>query len=233
MRFDVYCDESRPDLLTSENAQDTYMVIGSLWLNAEDRAESKEAIHKLRDKYHVGGEFRWQKASPSRQRFYQELVEWFFSRGLRLRFRCIAVDRRKVDLMGFHRDDQELGFYKFYYQMLHHWIESSNEYVVFCDYKSNRIMTRLETLQRCLAASNPRSRIPNVQAVRSRESVLIQLADVLTGAAAARLNDALTPGSVKSALVEALERGLGHPIQPTYRDEQKFNVFVIKLQGGR
>ncbi|PHS24956.1 MAG: hypothetical protein COA83_06730 [Methylophaga sp.] len=122
MKFDIYCDESRPDLLCSKNPTVRYMVIGSLWLPAEDRAQLKKDIHALRDKHHIGGEFKWQKVSPSRIDFYCDLVDLFMARGDRLRFRCIAVAHDKVDLLRFHGDDQELGFYKFYYQMLHHWI---------------------------------------------------------------------------------------------------------------
>lgn len=66
MNFDVYCDECRPDLLSSQHPAARYMVIGSLWLRTVDRAAFKAAIHELRDQHHVGGEFKWQKVSPSR-----------------------------------------------------------------------------------------------------------------------------------------------------------------------
>lgn len=232
MKFEVYCDESRPDLLSSSHPKSRYMVIGSLWLRASDRSEFKTAIQKLRNKHKIGGEFKWQKVSPSKKDFYTDLVTWFLSLGQRLRFRCIAIDQSKVNLMRYHYNDQELGFYKFYYQMLHHWIIDFNEYAVFCDFKSNRRRDRLSVLNECLSASNLSSRITETQAIRSGESVLIQLADVLTGAAAARLNDMLTPGGAKQDVVFRLEQGLGHRIQHTSINEQKFNVFVIDLRGG-
>ena len=103
----------------------------------------------------------------------------------------------------------------------------------FCDFITNRKRDRLPILNRCLNWSNLSSNITNVQAVRSRESVLLQLADVLTSAAAARLNDALHPGSAKATIVEHLEQRLGRSrIQHTYKSEQKLNVFVIDLEGG-
>ncbi len=231
MDFEVYCDESRQDVLCSESTTSQYLVIGSLWLPAAARDLFKQEIHALRDRHKIGGEFKWRKISASRQAFYTELVEWFFSKGDQLRFRCIAVDRNQVDL-GLHNGDQELGFYKFYYQMLHQWILDFNSYAVFCDYKSNREQDRLHVLQRCLDHANLSSAIERVQAVRSRESVLLQLTDVLTGAASARLNDALTEGTTKTALVEQIEALLGRRIRHTVRGEQKFNVFVIDLSGG-
>jgi len=153
MQFDVYCDENRPDLLSSSNPTSQYMVIGSLWLAKEDRKKFKSDIHDLRDRYRIGGEFKWQKVSPSRVEFYKSVVDWFFSRGDRLRYRCIAVDREKVNLHLYHEDDQELGFYKFYYQLLHHWILDFNEYAIFVDFKVNRRRDRLAVLRQCLDLS--------------------------------------------------------------------------------
>ena len=232
MKFEVYCDESRPDLLCSKKPTAQYMVIGGLWLPSEERDRLKTDIHSLRNKHRIGGEFKWQKVSPSRLNFYRDLAGWFVAMGDQLRFRCIAVEHEKVNLFQFHDGDQELGFYKFYYQMLHHWILDFNEYAVFCDYKSNRVRSRLPELARCLSYANLSSEIVNVQAIRSRESVLMQTADVLTGIAAARLNNSLRAGSAKWELVTHLEQALGKKIGATYRSEQKFNVFVIDLAGG-
>lgn len=232
MRFDIYCDESRPDLLSTKHPTARFMVIGSLWLASDDRQAFKDEIHALRDKHRIGGEFKWQKVSPSRAAFYTELVEWFCAKGDRLRFRCIAVEQQKIDLVKFHDGDQELGFYKFYYEMLHQWILDFNEYAVFCDFKRNRARDRLHVLQRCLSSTNLSSVITSVQAIPSEESVLIQLTDILTGVAAARLNDILTAGSAKTDLVARLERCLDRRIGHTMRGEPKFNVFVINLQGG-
>jgi hypothetical protein len=87
-------------------------------------------------------------------------------------------------------------------------------------------------LHRCLSKANLSALVDYVQAVRSEESVLIQLADVLTGSAASRLNETLRRGSAKERVVEQLESALGNGIRATSRDEQKFNVFVMDLHGG-
>lgn len=231
VKLDVYCDESRPDLFAAKNPRSQYLVIGSLWLPAEARDGAKAALHKLRDKHRIGGEFKWQKVSPSKLAFYRELMEWFVSSS-DLRFRCIAVDREKVNLPAFHDSDQELGFYKLYYQVLLHWIEPGNEYNVFCDFKRNRVRARLGDLKRCLQCKSANSRIGTIQSVRSEESVLVQLVDVLTGLASAKLNWALRPGSAKAHVLDSLEAGLHRPIQPTGRRENKFNVFMIELREG-
>jgi len=232
MEFDVYCDESRPDLFASKAPQSNYMVIGSLWLPKELRNNYKNEIHSLREKYKIGPEFKWQKISNSRVHFYNDLIDWFFSKGEDFRFRCIVVDANKVDLLHYHENDQELGFYKFYYQMLHHWILDFNEYNIFCDAKKNAKNDRLKILAKCLGYSNLSSSVKNVQAIRSDESVLIQLSDVLTGLIASRMNCSLKTGSVKEQVLKHFESVLGKKICATSKTENKLNVFVIDLRGG-
>lgn len=231
MNIDVYCDEAYLDLLSSADRPAKYLFIGSLWLRVEDRERYKAAIHLLRDRHRVGGEFKWNKVSPSRLGFYKELLTWFVEQGEDLRFRSIAIDSGQVDLLKYHQNDQELGFYKFYYQVLNHWIHDCNEYQVFCDYKSNRRRDRLQVLKRCLDNANLSATIATVQAVRSEESVLIQLADLLVGISSAKLNKRLTEGSAKAELADYLEKLLGRKIAPTNLCDKKFNLFRINFGG--
>ena len=232
MDIDVYCDEAFPDLFSSKNPQAKYLIIGSLWLKRDDRDRFKSDIHRLRDQYKVGGEFKWTKVSPSRVDFYKALLHWFFEQGEELRFRCIAIDHQQVDLIHFHESDQELGFYKFYYQILHHWIHQFNSYRIYCDLKRNRFRDRLHTLKQCLTFANLMATIETVQSVQSKESVLLQLSDVLVGVASSRLNDRLAESSTKHEVVRFLEELLGHKITSTPLCEKKVNVFKINLQGG-
>jgi hypothetical protein len=232
MKFEVYCDESRPDLFTSQKRNARYLMIGSLWLPAGLRNEVKDKIKGLRQRHNTWGEIKWTKVSPSRLPFYLDLIDLFEAYGMDMRFRCIAVDSNQVD-MNWHENDSELGFYKFYYQLLHHWILDFNEYRIFCDTKTNRDLTRLKVLHRCLNRANLSSRVSSIQALPSRQVVLIQLSDLLLGAASSRLNQTLQSGSPKEAVVQRLESHLGvTQLHATHRDEEKFNIFQIRLQGG-
>ncbi len=232
MRFEVYCDESRPELFFSQQPDARFLMIGSLWLPCELRSELKDKIKTLRQEHHTWGEIKWSKVSPSRISFYLDLADLFISYGLNVRFRCIAVDHSQVD-MSLHEQDSELGFYKFYYQLLHHWILDFNEYHIFCDAKTNRDSTRLGTLRRCLSYANLSSCIRDIQSLPSRQVTLIQLCDLLLGAASSRLNNTLKPNSAKEQFVQRLEEKLGVTrIGSTTLSEKKFNVFQIRLQGG-
>jgi hypothetical protein len=149
-----------------------------------------------------------------------------------MRFRCIAVDREKINLAEFHNGDGELGFYKFYYQLLHHWIFDFNEYRFFCDLKTSRSSTRMAELRRVLSNANISAKISDVQSLPSGQLVLMQLCDILLGAANSRLNAGAPASAAKLAIVERVEAGLGRQISPTWKSEEKFNVFKINLQGG-
>lgn len=232
MKFSVYCDETLPDLFTSEHPGARYLMIGTLWLPDELRNTAKSKIADLRAKHSIHGEIKWRKISPASEAFYLALIELFMSFGSEMRFRCIAVDRNEVNL-GLLNGDAELGFYKFYYQAIHHWILDNNEYRVFCDLKLNRDRTRLATLKTVLGHANRTSKIASVQSLPSSEVVFLQLCDVLLGAASSRINDKALQGAAKKAVVEHLERLLNvERLAPTPRGENKFNVFKIRLQGG-
>ncbi len=231
MDFEIYCDEANPDVLTSGKPLARHLMIGSLWLPADLRETLKQEISELRRRHQAWGEAKWGKVSPNRRDFYLGLADLFFSRGENLRFRCIAVDHTQLD-MALHDGDGELGFYKFYYQLLHHWILDFNGYRIFCDIKSNRDPKRLPVLARCLSRANLSSTINGIQSLPSNEVALIQLCDLLLGAASSRINETLKPGTVKAEFVDRLEQGLGRRLSPTHKTEEKFNIFKIRLQGG-
>lgn len=232
MDFDVYCDESRPDLFASrQEGIGRFMLIGSVWFPTARAGEFKEEIKQIRREHGAYREIKWRAVSPAKCEFYLDLVNWFFAKGTECRFRCIVVEASEVDLPKFHNSDQELGFYKFYYQLLHHWILDFNRYRIFVDHKRNRERDRLQVLRRCLAYANISSSIERVQALNSQDSQFIQLADLLTGATASRFHDA-TKSTARLSVIRQIEHHLEHQIRPTPRSDSKFNVFKINLHGG-
>tara|TARA_R110001583_G_scaffold45139_3_gene142533 strand:- start:1186 stop:1884 length:699 start_codon:yes stop_codon:yes gene_type:complete len=231
MDFEVYCDENHPELFTSKKPTADYLMIGSLWLPAEIRDDIKTKIWQLREQYGIWGEVKWRKVSNRSLDFYKALIDLFESYGEQLRFRCIAVDHRQFN-GNWHQGDNELGFYKFYYQVLHHWVLDFNRYRVFCDVKTNRDLTRLHVLKDCLNNANITAEVTDIQALPSQQVALIQLTDLLLGMASARLNNSLNVDSAKTKLVSHLEQKLNRQIASTQRGENKFNVFKINLQGG-
>jgi len=231
MDFEVYCDENYPELFTSQKPSVDYLMIGSLWLQAELRKEIKKRIWLLREEHKIWGEIKWSKVNKNALPFYKSLIDLYVSYGEQLWFRCIAVNHNEFD-KNWHQNDNELGFYKFYYQVIHHWIYNFNAYNIYCDLKVNRDLTRLDTLRKCLNNKNINTSVSNVQALPSKQVVLIQLSDLLLGAASSRMNETLRKDSAKEELVIYLEQKLGRQLAPTFQAEHKFNIFRIQLQGG-
>jgi len=146
MEFDIYCDESCLEALTRKQ-EHTYVGIGGVWLPTDKREESKKYIKDICKKYNINKEFKWNKLSPYYLDFYKKIVDYFFKSDY-LRFRAIIIESNKVDLITFHDSDHELSFYKFYYQLIHHWILDFNYYHIFLDYKLNRNKGRLSELKK-------------------------------------------------------------------------------------
>lgn len=224
--FEVYCDESRPEYLRApSSASCAYALIGGLWLLRENRAEIKKRIKQIRAKHNLWSEFKWNRVSPSRLTFYEDLVHLFFTAPMA--FRCIVLPAAILDARKFHGDDSELMFYKFYYQLLVHWMEAGCEYRIIVDPRTNRFPNRLRVLERVLRAARPDCRSITVQALPSRQVDFLQLTDLLLGATGSRLHGQ-TISQARLYIVQCIERYLGKPIGPTPIYEGKFNVFLFK-----
>jgi len=230
MDFEVYCDESGLEALTRKDAH-LYTAIGGIWIPADCRKTLKEGINAIKVKFNIQGELKWQKFSPSYYELYKDIIDFFFNADY-IRFRVVLIEAGKVDHITFNNQDAELGFYKFYYQLLHHWIFDFNNYDIFLDLKINRNKGRLKELEKVLGCSSLTSEIRQVQGLPSEQSLGIQLADVLTGMAAAKFNNEIT-SVAKLALIHYVEeKYLGKLIAASPKWEEKFNVFKINLKGG-
>jgi len=231
MNFEVYCDESRQEYFwtKADSPHNRYVLIGSLWLESSQRAQIKAEIKALRAKHNLFGEFKWKRVSPSRQQFYVDLIDLFFHSSMR--FRAIVLPANQLNAIQFHNADNELMFYKFYYQLLHHWILDFNTYRIFVDAKTNRVRERPAHLRRILDQANYFADVAMVQALPSREVDLLQFVDVLTGAVGYHFHQ-MTTSQAKLAVITQIEQNLGHLIRPTSRSENKFNIFRWRPGGG-
>lgn len=237
MLVDIYCDESRQDLLVKRDSlspQNRYACIGGIWVPFSKREEIKDAVKKLKKEHDIHGEFKWGNVSKNKISFYKALIDLFFEQK-EVMFRCVVIDAFEVDNDRYNDSDQELGYYKFYYQLLHNWLDSKNDYYVFTDFKTNKERDRLHELQRITNRSLYGSRIKILQAIDSKESLILQLQNILMGTVAYKFNygDA-GKSEAKKELVKEVENYLGRSIEPVYRNEQKkFDIFKISLRWGR
>jgi hypothetical protein len=236
MLYDLFCDESRQDLLvkkTSVTPNNRYVCIGGIMLPNAQREKLKSDIKDLKEKHNLFGELKWGNVSTNKVDFYLELVDLFFDTNNSIDFRTVVIDAKNIDNDTFNDSNHELGYYKFYYQLIYHWINPNDGYYIFTDYKTNKNKTRLNSLKLVLNNANRSNCVELIQSINSKESLPLQLQNVLMGAVGYKFNHGDSGESVaKQAVVKRIEEYLDNPIHPTAKSYKKFNVFKINLRKG-
>ncbi|MDF1717488.1 MAG: DUF3800 domain-containing protein [Antarcticimicrobium sp.] len=231
MNYTVYCDESRH----TGGADCKYAVIGGLWVARERRDAISKELRGLKTANDVSAELKWSKVSRLKLEPYKRVVDYYWDCP-HLHYRAIVVDQDTVDYKSFHDGDMELGFYKFYYEMLEKWLLAGNDYNILLDFKNNSNARRLPVLRRMLHNyCNARgASVSNLTSIDSKQSNLSQVCDLFTGALSADANG-LPTGSPKHELIKYMEHRRGvSPLsaRSTSPAMGKFNVFRIALRGG-
>lgn len=227
MEYVIYCDESRHD----SNGGHQCMTIGGLWVPRSRRDEISKKLSRLRTEMGLAGEMKWSKVSERRLADYQRIVDFFFDCP-DLNFRCIVADHGKLDHHQFHGGDRELGFYKFYFEMLEKWMLPGNRYLVLLDFKTNKGADRFTSLKRTLEnKTRGQAWIDDLTVIESHESTLAQLVDLLTGAVAASWCD-LDPTRPKGRLATYIgqRRGASLLAHDTHPILNKFNIFEREFE---
>ena len=199
--LEVYCDESSLENLFKDN-KSGYIVIGGIWLDKKDHKIVKKEIDHLKRKHSIGGEFKWNKVSYSRKQFYFEILDYFFG-NRKIRFTCIVVNTKKVNTEKYHNSDNELGFYKFYFNLLDKWC--------------NNRLPKLKEILNYVSEGE----IIDVLPIRSEESVFIQLADLLSGVVSFHFNNNDVKDNTKYEFKKRLEEHIGESIKSSPSSEKK------------
>ncbi len=125
--YHVYADESRQQA-------HPFMLYGLLFVpRGEAEGELREKCTQLRQRHRWGlGEFKWEKVSQTKLEVYKEFVDIFFAH-TPAEFRCLVVDKRKIDYKAYHQGNRETAFYEFYFQAISRNLKLTDEYMVFTD----------------------------------------------------------------------------------------------------
>jgi hypothetical protein len=220
--INIYCDESRH---TSDPA-DAYFVIGGIACPREKKRELVHKVHLLKQKYNTQGEFGWKRLSPNRRDFYFAVLDMFIQEP-DLSFRCIVVDKNNLDHDRYNEGDPELGFYKFYYQMLVHWLKPACSYHIYLDWQQNKVQHRFSALRDILGRKlSGRAKIACLEPVGSKHIPMIEMADLLIGAVGYEWNGR-TSSQVKVEFCESLAKSLkiSSLKSSTFSIKDKFDIF--------
>lgn len=222
--FNLYCDES----CHLENDKQKSMVLGGVWCPRNKVKSITKDINAIKAKYGLSkfAELKWTKVSPSKLDMYKEIVSYFFD-NTDLHFRCLVVkDKSELTHEKFNQTHDD-WYYKMYYYMIVNVIEPSEEYNIYLDIKDTQSAYKVKKLQEVLANSIhdfDLSKIRNVQNIRSHESVILQLSDILIGAVGYNSRD-LDGSNAKLELMELIKLKSGYSWNKnTLYKEEKFNM---------
>jgi Protein of unknown function (DUF3800) len=219
--INMYCDES----CHLENDGKNYMLIGYVSSEYNQIEIHHRHIKELKEKHHFYGEIKWSKVSKSKYQFYHDLIDYFFASDLY--FRCIVVNKSEINNVDFSQNF-DMFYYEIYYRLLNHKIDMRYKYNVYLDIKDTLSAFKVRKLKEVL--NTQYGTFGNVQNIRSHESLLMQLTDLLMGALSYNLNHEKKV-IAKNNLIEKLKEHTDTPlIESTPYKHQKFNLFFIDLK---
>jgi hypothetical protein len=163
------------------------MLIGGLWVPQPIEPPIRARLLEVRERCNLHAEMKWTKISRSKLPGYKAFVDVVLDSAL-IPFRCIVIDKHILDYTTFHRGDRELGFYKFYFQLISRNLEPHNLYWLYTDERKNRKPYRLDvlklTVNRWWAKQAGVEPLRHIEPRCSHDDDLIQVADILLGAVA-------------------------------------------------
>lgn len=233
MKYNIYCDES----CHLEYDHQKIMVLGAIRCEKSYKKQAVNDIRNIKEKYNMNKfcEVKWTKVSPDKYEMYHELVNYFFSNP-NLSFRAVIVDKSQLKHDLFNQSHDNF-YYKVYYQLLCRIIVPNNENYIYLDIKDTKGARKVRKLGEILANGlydfNMES-IKNVQIINSKESELLQLADIFIGAISylnRNENEKENYSKAKMNLIETIINSSGYNLRKsTFLSEEKFNLFFMELK---
>lgn len=171
------------------------MVYGGIITAADNVAEFDALLGQWRNDKKMHGELKWTKVSKNKLQHYKSLVDLFFDHANKhhMHFKAAVFDTNEIDYATYHGGNESIGFYKFYYFFLLYKFgryarTDEHRLWVFLDQRSDASETKLGTLRNVLAAGIKKKLgraadvVKRVEARKSHDCELMQVADVLMGA---------------------------------------------------
>lgn len=246
--YNVYCDESchlplRNDgliaLTETKNSARQVMAIGGVWCFKEHVSQLVEGLRAIKVRHGMDRlfELKWGKISPAKSALYLACLDFFFEAD-DLHFRGAVVPdkaaffkhHQSASLGGDHND----AYYRLYFDTLKVIFDPCARYNIYLDAKDTRGRFKLAELRKKLLDNQfyevPSDLINKLQEIRSHESELLQLADLLLGAltfAHRGLESSPDANQGKRDFVARLRERSGYGLQrSTLHGEPKLNLWV-------
>ena len=219
--YNFYCDES----CHLENDKMPYMLLGYVSVAYNQLKRHSQRIKELKKKHNFYGEIKWSKVANSQHKFYNDLIDYFFDSDLS--FRAIVINKSQINNGNFEQDFNTF-YYKMYYQLINHKLDTLSNYNIYLDIKDTLSASKMNELKSILQTKF--GVIRNLQNVHSHESIFLQLTDLIMGAISYHLRG-IGKVKAKTDLINRIQRHSNHQLQKsTPKREEKLNLFFIELQ---
>ncbi len=219
--FNFYCDEST-HLLNDRMPKMIISYVSSAFNQVKIHSNN---IRSLKYKHFIKGEVKWSSISKSKYEFYSDLIDYFFASNLQ--FRAVIIDKSKLNHEDFNQTHDDF-YNKMYFQLLNKKILPQNKYNVFIDIKDTHSYEKAKSLKSYL--NRDYDSVRNLQIIKSYESELMQLTDVIMGAINYHLR--LEKKVIaKNRIIEKIQHHSKSFLKySTPVNTDKFNLFFIDLK---
>jgi hypothetical protein len=188
-KFNIYCDES--------STSDRYTVIGAVFCRASMADKVVQALDLIVAAHGGTSELKWSKVKKHNARMYEAVMTRAFEllhRGY-IQYYAIVVDNSKLNHKQYNEGDKEIGFNKMLFQLLFKFVRSFRSRPRFFAFLDDRTTKHTpQTLRKMLNAKAAKDLQIHHNPYRycefhkSETQRLIQIADVISGAIAFRMN---------------------------------------------
>ncbi|MCB5195704.1 DUF3800 domain-containing protein [Deefgea salmonis] len=223
--YKIYCDES----CHLQHDGSNVMVLGALRCDASQVERIVREIKALRIAHGYQTELKWTKLLAKQWPFYKALLDLLLTEPA-LNFKAtVVLNKNLLNHDQYNSGSHGTFYYKMAYYSLRDFLIPSNSYRIYLDYMDTLGATKARELSNVLHNQMRGAVHVDVQIIRSHESQLIQLCDLLIGAVAYSNRDDLErTGTVKVAIVDYLQQQICRKLNVgTPPWEEKFNIFMF------
>lgn len=232
--INIYCDES----CHLEHDTAIAMLMGAISCPASEKNRIYSEIRKIKKAHGLStwAEIKWTGVSSSKQHYYLDLIDYFLGEPS-LSFRSVVVRNKKnLNHEKYNQGSHDLWYYKTYYYLLDAIVSYDNKYKIFIDIKDTRGGPKVSKLHEVLCNNIydfKKEVIKGIYQIKSHESEILQIADLLTGAINYYHNNHYNkPNSsrAKNAVLNKLFEEYNSAIRfGTSRGAKKMDIFLWDL----
>lgn len=129
-------------------------------------------------------ELKWNLIKSNSVDLYIDIIKYFFNGENDIKYRAILINKSKIDNKIFNKTDDDF-YHKMYYQTLEYIMKAGDIYNIYPDIKDTNSYHRHQKVLEYLRIKKNdlnNKTIKKVQPIRSNDSSLLQLTDILIGA---------------------------------------------------